>query len=211
MTDDLIDRLATETKPISPHAMRRRFTRYAGAGIVASIAVVLLFLGIRPDLRAATATPAFWMKISYAALLLLAVLPRLGALARPLPAGLPWLALILLFSGLGALAFVQWDLAPPEQRKMLVWGQSALICPWLIFVISLPMLVLFLTAMRSFAPMHPSLAGFAAGLASGGFGILVYSLHCSESGFAFIALWYTAGILATALLGMIGGRLWLRW
>jgi hypothetical protein len=48
-------------------------------------------------------------------------------------------------------------------------------------------------------------------LSSGGFGVLAYSLHCSESGFAFIALWYTAGILATALLGMIGGRLWLRW
>jgi hypothetical protein len=54
-------------------------------------------------------------------------------------------------------------------------------------------------------------AGFAAGLLAGGAGAWVYAFHCTESGLPFITLWYSAGILATALLGAVIGRWLLRW
>ncbi|EFG35708.1 hypothetical protein IB60_15035 [Brucella abortus LMN1] len=96
-------------------------------------------------------------------------------------------------------------------RPVLVWGYTALVCPWLIGLISLPTLASLLLAIRKLAPARPTLAGFAAGLVSGGIGVLVYAFHCPESGLPFIALWYTLGIVGTGVLGALGGRFCLRW
>ncbi|MBA8840829.1 NrsF family protein, partial [Ochrobactrum sp. RH2CCR150] len=46
---------------------------------------------------------------------------------------------------------------------------------------------------------------------AGAVGVLIYSLHCPESGMPFIAIWYTLGIAISGLLGMIGGRVVLHW
>ena len=68
-----------------------------------------------------------------------------------------------------------------------------------------------ITIMRRLAPTSLTAAGFAAGLLAGGAGAWVYAFHCTESGLPFITLWYSAGILATALLGALIGRWLLRW
>ncbi|EEP61574.1 extracytoplasmic function alternative sigma factor [Brucella abortus str. 2308 A] len=211
MTDDLINRLTGELKPVSRHAMQRLLLGHALLGMVAGVVIMLAFLGARHDLAAAMATPAFWSKLCYAALLLAVLLPALFALSRPLRQNLPWPALLLIFSCLGAAAIYQWEEASPEVRPVLVWGYTALVCPWLIGLISLPTLASLLLAIRKLAPARPTLAGFAAGLVSGGIGVLVYAFHCPESGLPFIALWYTLGIVGTGVLGALGGRFCLRW
>lgn len=70
MTDDLINRLTGELKPVSRHAMQRLLLGHALLGMVAGVVIMLAFLGARHDLAAAMATPAFWSKLCYAALLL---------------------------------------------------------------------------------------------------------------------------------------------
>ena len=42
-------------------------------------------------------------------------------------------------------------------------------------------------------------------------GCTVYAFHCTESTATFIAIWYTAGILLTTLMGAALGRWMLRW
>ncbi|KFH18965.1 hypothetical protein IB60_15040 [Brucella abortus LMN1] len=100
MTDDLINRLTGELKPVSRHAMQRLLLGHALLGMVAGVVIMLAFLGARHDLAAAMATPAFWSKLCYAALLLAVLLPALFALSRPLRQNLPWPALLLIFPAL---------------------------------------------------------------------------------------------------------------
>ncbi len=211
MTDDLIDKLTADVKPIGPHAMCQLFMRYATGGIAGGLAIMLVFLGARHDLLLAMTTAAYWMKFGYAVLLLLILVPALFTLSRPVRAGLHWLPVAVPLACLAGVALIQLLNAPPEQAEILIWGRTALVCPWLIVLIALPMLGFLLAAMRRLAPADPGLTGLVAGIVSGAVGVLIYSLHCPESGMPFIAIWYTLGIAITAFLGMIGGRILLHW
>ncbi len=51
----------------------------------------------------------------------------------------------------------------------------------------------------------------AAGLLAGGVGASVYALWCRESTAAFVAVWYTLGIVACGGIGALLGPLVLRW
>jgi len=93
----------------------------------------------------------------------------------------------------------------------LILGGSALVCPVYIVALSLPVLAANILVMRRLAPTNLTGAGFAAGLLAGAAGTWVYAFHCTESGLPFITLWYTAGTLATALIGAAVGRWLLRW
>ncbi len=75
MTDDLINRLAVNAKPVSADAMRWLFLRHATGGVVAGLAIMLLFLGIRHDLSLAMTTVSFWTKFFYGIFLLLILVP----------------------------------------------------------------------------------------------------------------------------------------
>ncbi len=57
MTDDLINRLTGELKPVSRHAMQRLLLGHALLGMVAGVVIMLAFLGARHDLAAAMAPP----------------------------------------------------------------------------------------------------------------------------------------------------------
>jgi len=211
VTDDLIDKLTADIKPVGPHAMRQLFLRYATGGIAGGLAIMLVFLGVRHDLLLAMTTAAYWMKFSYAVLLLLILIPALFTLSRPVRTGLHWLPLAILPACLAGAASIQLLNAEPGQAEVLIWGRTALVCPWLIVLIALPMLGFLLAAMRWLAPANPALTGLVAGIVAGAVGVLIYSLHCPESGMPFIAIWYTLGIAITGFLGMIGGRVLLKW
>lgn len=211
MTDDLIAKLAADAKPVGSHAMHRLFLRYATGGLAIGLGIMLVFLGIRHDLLLAMTTAAYWIKFSYAVLLLILLIPALLTLSRPVRAGLHWVPLAALLIFLAGAALIQLSNAPPEQAEILIWGQTALVCPWLIVLTSLPTLAFLLAAMRRLAPANSTLAGLVAGIVSGAVGVLIYSLHCPESGIPFIAIWYTLGIATMGLLGMIGGRIFLHW
>lgn len=76
---------------------------------------------------------------------------------------------------------------------------------------SLPALAAALWALRGLAPTRPRHAGFAAGLLAGAVRACGYALACTESSPAFIAAWYTLGILLTGCLGAALGPRVLRW
>ena len=212
MTNDLIDRLSSELKPVRRHAMRRLVLgAVLVSGVIAAI-VMLGWLGPRADMATARMTVIFWTKFGYT--LALAVLGGVATLVLARPDGSirwPWMAAPALLALVFGAGLVQLAAAEPDQMMPLVIGGTSLVCPWRIVALSLPVLVALLLALRRLAPASPTLAGLAAGLFAGGTGAWVYSFACGENGVMFLALWYSLGIAIVAALGALLGRFLLRW
>lgn len=209
-TDDLITMLATGAGPAEPAYAGRAFAPVLLAGLAASIAVSLAVRGLVPAQMWGGA--ALWTKLVYAAALAFACVWLTAKLGRPaarpgpsvLAVGLVVAAMLL--AGLVAAIGVA-----PDERLRFVMGSTALVCPWAIPMLALPTLAGLLWALREAAPTRPALAGFAAGLLAGAVGAAGYALSCAEASTAFIAVWYSLGIVLTGGLGALAGARILRW
>jgi hypothetical protein len=210
-TDNLITLLAEELTPVCPGEVFRLLGLGLTGGMVVSAAIMVPWLGLRPDMSDAMMTTPFWIKFAYTLVLavcgfwLVARQARAGAAA---PGAILGGALIL--AAMVGLAVMQ--LAPQDApRHALIMGASANVCTRNIFVLSLPIFAGLLWAMRQLAPTRLVLAGASAGLLAGAAGAWVYAFHCDESAAPFMAIWYTLGIAAAGLLGAAVGRWALRW
>lgn len=212
MTDDLIARLVDDLRPARGSAVARRLALALGVGGVASLCGVGALLGLRPDLRWALATPMFWVKLAYTGAF--AAVGALCVVRLARPAGrtggrLAWLAAplaLIILTGAVQIAGARAD-----QLRHLFMGDSAAICPWYIALSSAPALAGLFWALRGLAPTRLRLAGALAGLAAGGLGAAIYCLHCPEAGAPFVALWYSLGMLAPCVIGLLAGPRLLRW
>ncbi|MDE1157226.1 MAG: NrsF family protein [Neorhizobium sp.] len=211
-TDDMIERLVGELKPVPATALQRLLVCAMLPGLVLSAAFIFFLHGPRPDLTAAMATPAFWVKSVYPLILALVGISGLMVVARPggLPRGtcIGWLAiyLALVTSGL-------WQLGTASDARypLLIFGRSWWICPIIIMASALPVFVANFWFLRRAAPTHIRLAGFVAGLTAGAVGAWTYSWGCMETGLPFVAIWYTLGIVLCGVAGALCARPLLRW
>ncbi|PWC31925.1 DUF1109 domain-containing protein [Azospirillum sp. TSO22-1] len=211
-TDDLIDGLVSDLRPVAPFSAVGTVTLGLGGGVLAATAVMIAGLGVRADLATAMGTAAHWIKLLYTLALGVCAATAMNRLARPGgSAPLAWAVAAAVFATVAGLAALQLAEAPPEARRPLVMGASADKCPWLILVLSLPIFAGAVWAMRRLAPTRLTVAGLAVGLAAGGLGACVYAFHCDETAIPFLALWYTLGIAAAGAVGAATGRLLLRW
>jgi hypothetical protein len=211
-TDDLIASLSAHVPPVPPGAVARRVGIGLGLGAAASVILMLLWLGPRPDLAQAVLTPMFWMKLGYAAITGLIAAGVLTRLARPgVRPG--WLAALAFapFALVCAMALARMAQAPPEAHRAMLMGHSAMLCPWRIAAIGLPVLAGAVWAVRGLAPTRLRLAGLVAGAAAGGLGAAVYAIACNETSAPFLAVWYTLGMAALTALGALAGSRLLRW
>jgi hypothetical protein len=212
MTEELIDRLSRDARPVGRGVVARRLAAALALGLLVSLFCVALFLGLRPDLYRALASRMFWMKLAYAAGYGIVGVFCVERLARPAVAAggrLRWLAAPVL--GIALLAALQMARTPGGEVRRLVMGHSAAVCPWFIAAASAPVLMALIWAVRGLAPTRLRLAGALVGLTGGGLGALVYSLHCPEVGAPFVAIWYSLGILIPCLVGALLGPRLLRW
>jgi len=212
VTADLIERLSLDLQPTPRHAVARRLCRAVAVASVASLALVVLGLGLRPDMPGALGTPMFWVKLGYAGALALAGGAVTARLARPLGAVagraawgiVPLLAILL-------LAAWQMAAAAHAAQRGLVMGESARSCPLLILAVAAPVFAALVWELRGLAPTRLGLAGLSAGLTAGAAGAALYALHCPETGAPFVALWYTLGITLSGAFGWLTGPKLLRW
>ena len=211
-TDDLLDALAADLAPAPARAVHARLLAGAGAAVVIALALVLFWLKLRPDLAVAVGGPTFWMKAAYTVALSLAGFLCAERLSRPATSargGVTVAALaVAILAALGAAGLA---LAPSSERLTLMMGDSWRRCPVSILALAVPGLAIGLLIMRRFAPTRLRLAGAATGLLAGGVAASAYGLHCPETAPAFVALWYTLGITASAGLGALIGPWALRW
>jgi hypothetical protein len=211
-TDDMIDELVSDLRPVRATALRRLLGAAMFPGLVLSALFIVFLHGPRPDLAAAAATPAFWVKSVYPLILSFVGISALMAVSRP--GGLPrraclgWAAIYLVLAALGL-----WQLhaAPAAQYPNLIFGISSWICPFIIVASALPVFIANFWFLRHAAPTHIPLAGFIAGITAGAVGAWTYSWGCIENGLPFVALWYTLGIVICGVAGALLARPLLRW
>jgi hypothetical protein len=154
----------------------------------------------------------FWVKIGFVASLAGASLFAVLRLSRP-GASLDGVMLILALPVLAIWAIAAFSLidADPSERSRLFFGDTWMVCPLLIALLSMPVYLAVFRVMQDMAPTRPRVAGFAAGLLSGAIAATVYCLHCPEMGAPFIGFWYLLGMLVPALIGAWQGSTRLRW
>lgn len=211
-TAELVELLATAEEAVAPNAVGRRLAWALAASVPVSAALMVAWLGIRPDLAQAAGEPMFWGKVAFVALLsgggLMAAarLARPGASLAPLPGllAVPVLAMWL-------LAAVTLAGAAPGERLELFLGVSWDECALNIATLSLPVFVAAMWAMQGLAPTRLRLAGAGAGLLAGAVAALVYTLHCPESEAPFLGTWYLLGMLIPVAAGALLGPRLLRW
>lgn len=209
-TNDLIGLLATGAGPAPRAVAARRFAPAMAVGLLASAAAAVLVIGLVP--AELFENPMWWAKVGYTLLLALAAGWLASRLARPASrSALAWGLVAAVVLGIAALGLLQLWRADPSDRMGLWMGHSWRSCPTSVLALSLPGLALALWALRGLAPTKPRRAGFAAGLLAGAVGASGYALACSEVSMAFVATWYSLGILLTALLGALLGPRLLRW
>lgn len=211
--NELIDDLVRDLRPVRKDALGRLLVGALMPGMLLSAALILLGHGLRPDLSAALSLPAFWIKSAYPLLLAIIGLSTLMAVARPggrpIGAAVP---LSIVYALLVVMAVVQIrQSSSPEESRRLVMGISAWFCPLIILATGAPLMAAVFWFLRKSAPTSPTFGGTIAGMTAGALGAWVYSWGCIENGLAFVALWYTLGIVLCAAIGGLMGRLWLRW
>ena len=212
MSDDLLDRLAGEATPVSRSRLPMLIGLAIAIGAVLAAIIMVPWIGLRSDLMPAMGTMIFWWKFAYTALFAVTAFIAVERLSRP--GGSMRFAAILTVSLIvlaGILGAIQLMLMPPDMARELTMGGTALVCPFYIATLAIPIYAATIMVMRRLAPTNLGLAGFAAGLLAGAVAAWVYAFHCGENGMPFLAIWYTTGILIAAGGGAIVGRWALRW
>lgn len=209
-TTELIDLLAQGAGPaVRVQPLRRLLPAIAG-GALAAAALSIGLLGIVPAHMAGT--PALWVKLAYGALLVVAAGWLAARLAFPLSQlRAPGFSVAAVAAGMALLGLAALIAAGPSERGTALFGSSWQRCPLIIPAVALPALAAALSTLRGMAPTRLCAAGFAAGLLAGALGAIGYSLHCPEESLAFVAVWYSLGILVSGGLGALLGPRVLRW
>lgn len=211
-TDQLIAMLASGAAAVEPDVLARRYALALGLGLLVSALLMLVTLGVRPDIADAARLPMFWVKLALPALLAVGALMATVRLSRPgvhlggVPVAIA--APVIAVWSLAAMVLLG---AAPAERSGLIFGETWIFCPVTIGVLALPFFIAALWAMKGLAPTRPALAGAAAGLLAGAGGALVYALHCPEMTAPFLAIWYVLGIAVPATAGALIGPRLLRW
>jgi hypothetical protein len=211
-TNDLIAMLATEASATPTVSPLRRCVQATAAGVAISLALVLTLWGLNPELNALAHTPAFWVKVVWLLLTCTFAMPVVMHLARPgVAAGLGAWGIAAALAGMAILALAQVATVDADTGMQLMLGGSWEVCSASIAALSVPLLAALLWMLRGMAPTRPALAGATAGLMAGAIAGLVYSLHCPETAYAFLAVWYVAGMAVMAGVGALLGSRLLRW
>lgn len=209
-TDSLISLLSADDTP--PRPIRSRLLLQAGLGLLASAAIALSLLGIRPDLIAALGDPVTLMKWL---LPLAAGLPALYValrLTRPQVRFVP-LQVVSVLIGCAALGWllVAAMTAVPGTLWPGMRGNTAMICVTSVALIGVVPLYFGLRILKDGASTSPARSGAMLGLASGGLAAALYALHCNEDAPLFFLTWYGIGMLILTAIGALAGRRVLRW
>jgi hypothetical protein len=209
-TDELIRALAADE-------VKRPSLDYlvmSALAIGATLSAILFAwrIGLRPDIALAAQDFRFILKFLVTLSLAISAASLLLRLIRPgLSRGI-WIPALLvgpimLAIGIGheLMAF-----APSEWPARLI-GRYSSFCLRSIPLLSAPILITLLIALRQGAPTRPALAGAVAGLVAGSMGAFLYAAHCPDDSPLFVLAWYGLSIGAITLVGSLIGSRVLRW
>ena len=211
-TDDFISMLASGVTPVDRHALAKRFVVAVLVGLVTATLLVMIVLGVRPDLATVAATPIFWAKIAFPLSLMLGALSVVMRLARPgMTPGSGKLLIVAAIAAVWAGALYVLVAVAPDMRVAVILGQTWRVCALNITLLSIPGFIAVFWALRGLAPTRLKLAGACGGLLAGAMATLAYCLHCPEMEVPFWGVWYLLGMLVPTAIGALLGPRWLHW
>jgi hypothetical protein len=211
-TDDLIAMLGTNVERVDHRQVVRTVNLAIAAGAAISLCFMFFALGIRTDLKEASAWMFLGMKLAFAIGVVAVTSTYLIRVARP--GGerrTPTAFVALPFIAIMPLAAISLSFAPSSHWNELVVGDQWLECLLSIPIIAIVPFATIIWAVRRTAPTDLARAGALAGLLAGGVSAIGYALHCTDDSLPFVTLWYGATIALCALAGALLGPRLLRW
>ncbi len=181
--------------------------------ITAPVSIVMFFtaLGFRKDIATALHNPFFDLKFLVTITVAISAIAISIHLSRPEASLKGWMWLLLIPVGL--LSFgIGGEMMMPQQLPWItrLIGSNSKVCMTAIPLLSLPLLIAALVALRHGAPTRPALAGAYAGLLSAGFAATLYASQCTDDSPLFVATWYPLAIGLVTAVGAVAGSRWLR-
>lgn len=205
ITDQLIRTLvADNNRQARPVSSLLTISLVAGGAI--STIIFFTWLGFRPDIDTAIYKASFDLKFLVTISLLASTVLISLHLSRPEASLDGWKWLLLIPLGLLVVG-IAGDLILPQRLPWMtrLIGSNSKICATAIPVLSLPVLIPVLIALRHGAPSRPALAGAFAGLLSAGFAATLYASQCTDDSPLFVATWYSTAIAAVTAVGALAG------
>ena len=211
-TTDLILRLSNGLTPVDSNAVSKKLNRALMLGLTGSMALLVVYYGIRSDMPELILTTMFWVRLAFPMATLVAAMRLAGRLGRPgAPLKLAWFTATLPFMTMLLTAAFILLATPPGYRLQLLLGTTWRVTTVNVVLLSLPSLVAVMQAMKGLVPTRLALTGAGAGLLASAQGLLVYSLYCSEMSVPFWGIWYVLAIVITAGIGAALAPIYLRW
>jgi hypothetical protein len=210
-TNNLIRALVAD-HPTQAESIERRCASALVPALLVVAAVFVLSMGTRADIAVVATDPRFIFKflvtlgLAMTALMLLCRLARPGAEVSPLALSLAVAPALLAVGVIAELLLI-----PASSWSTKLIGHNSLLCLMAVPLLSAPLLVAALVAMRHGAPTRPALTGAVAGLVAGGLGAAIYALNCTDDSPLFVAAWYSVAILLVTAVGAMLGTRVLRW
>lgn len=211
-TDQLIELLGSNVEPVKPEQLPWTLIGALVVGGLGGLCVALAVMGIFIDIGSWRHLAFMGLKLVFAlsvAVIGAVILVRAVRPGRTLGKLFVFVFLPMLALGAAAIASLL-----PERPS--AWGSIILGGQWSMALLCIPLFALvpfavLIWAMRKGAPTDLTRAGTVAGLVAGALGAAAYALFCPDDSLPFIAVWYSAAMLFTTLVGALLGRPLLRW
>jgi hypothetical protein len=211
-TDELVALLSTNPEPVDRGLVRRTLYVALAAGLIVSLGLAVVGLGIRSDLTMAGALIFLVVKLCFAVGIVSLSLIYLTRLARP--GGerkAPYFQVAMPFLVIVVLAAISLVLAPSSHWDKMIVGDQWLECLLSIPIIAIVPFATIIWAVRRAAPTNLVRTGTFVGLVAGGVSAIAYALHCTDDSLPFVAVWYGGTIVLCTLAGAALGPRLLRW
>jgi hypothetical protein len=211
-TDELVALLSTNPGPVDRGLVARTLYVALAAGLIVSLGLAVVGLGIRSDLTMAGALIFLVVKLCFAVGIVSLALVYLTRLARP--GGerkAPYFLVAMPFLVIVVLATISLVLAPSSHWDKMIVGDQWLECLLSIPIIAIVPFATIIWAVRRAAPTNLVRTGTFVGLVAGGVSAIAYALHCTDDSLPFVAVWYGGTIVLCTLAGAALGPRLLRW
>jgi hypothetical protein len=210
-TSDFIDCLVADALPHTVR-LKGRFWLALSLGVLAAAVLFTVGVGPRSDFVSATHTLRFDLKFVETLALASATVFLCFRLMRPdARIGTLGLCLAAPFLLLEMASVAELLLVPSSIWRAKVIGVNSLKCLMLIPLLSIPLLIAMICAIRGGATRHPALSGALAGASAAGIAATFYASNCTDDSPLFVATWYPSATLIVVSVGAVVGRWLLRW
>lgn len=213
-TDDLINKLSAELKPMKPLLSPLRLTAVFSIMGLILVALSFLVMSRRSDLLDQLLSPMFLTDIAFSFLLAVFALALSTHLSRPGQqrrvkemsyVTIATLAMVLVYDGFRVVQLSQ-------EQIHLGLNLSGLDCFFSVLGYAVILGVALVTVLRKGASINPKLSGLVVATACVSFGNVAIAFFCgSENGMHILVWHFVAPMIAALGCGLIAGRYLLRW